>query len=371
MKYITFLLLLVITGSAYSQTVRPGRRLTSQERASLIELREKIREWAPKCPLGGPDPTGGYSLYANCTQGDVVAYAGMTCLAAVLAGDDATADVVCQDVAESQDSHGRWHRGPMWVDKDYPGGDFSRDQARGALAYQLAYGYISQDPDHQAEAQEAAEMWLEHLTGDGKGRLCPDSDTACGMGMGINSLFRNVWRRTGTLPPYPDGNTWADDWVKAIHRSRAYLPWGLRAIIPTLRFETMRGKWYPLNLKAWQILILRACNIDPKNGYRKIDQKFARGLGSSMKALMKLDPDNIFYRFMVNGITDRVIEELMEKLSPVNPEPVAGMHDWWYQRKWNRRDPNTNLMPWEMSDGWCDIFFIDLILAHDDGRFNW
>jgi hypothetical protein len=366
MRVVAALVLLLAASSLHAH-VRPGRRLTDAERTALVARREAIRSWAPRCPPDpGNDPTGGYSLYKNCTQGDVVAYAGATCLASVLAGDEETAEIVCQDVLESLDAEGRWRRGPMWRDADYPGGDFSRDQARGALAYQLAYGYISQDPAKRAEAKEAGERWRDYLMGPGDGKLCPDSSTSCGMRIGTQSLFRNVWRRVGILPPASSGS-----FARGIHRSRIYVPWGMRASVPLLRFETARGKWYPVHLRMLSVYLLRVCNLDPAQGFKKIDQKLARGLGSTAKALLKMQRENVFYRFMVHGITDEVVAEVMAKTSATDPMPIIGMHDWWLQRKWGVPDPNTGEMPWTRSDGWVDIFLINSILAKDAGRLNW
>ncbi len=329
---------------------------------ALVERREAVKEWACLCPAGPNE--GQYSTMDGvCWQGDMVCFAGLSCLAARLAGDDEYADARARDVLAAQSSSGRWHRGPMWVDKEYAPNDptapdFSPDQTRGVFAYLLADGYISQDPAKYARAVEAAEKWIRWMDANGQ-RICLDDSRTCELTVGTNNSCYNVFRLLGVIP-MSDAPM-----VRNFYRSRWYYGLPFLANIRLLRLdEITRDKWYPRHLKWATNLFYRVRNMDPVT--RKVRSRhYARLWGKAARRLWSGDPSNPLYRLGYEGATQSLIDDILAKYTHATmPTPEINYRDWGWQR-------HTEEEAWLRSDGHDQLFLLNLAIAKRKGSLNW
>lgn len=331
-------------------------QMAPEQRAGLLEAREAIRSWAIVCPPEFGPFAGQHTHTAEaCLQGDTNFVSGISCLAAELAEDGETADARCGDVAKAQGPDGRWWRGPTLVEQPYPG-TFSRDQARGTLAYFLARGYISSDTERNQEAWSSAERWLGYIAGPGQGDICPEETRTCEITVGTANLMFNVFRHTGNLPPPAE--------AKKLHRSQWWLTRGLWAETVGNQLDYWaRGKFYPFHLKAISLLILRSMNMNRDFSVR--NRRIARGLGRVARTLHRMDLDNLLFDFLRNGNRQAFVEKVLAAAPRTRPEGVLGN---WYDWAWQR---HSSEKAWERSDGWDWIFLINLMLARDAGRLSW
>lgn len=336
-------------------------QLSSDLRNALIQRREHVKTWALLC---GPGPyEGQYSIYDNmCWQGDMVCYAGLSCLAAELAEDYETSDARANDVFASQESSGRWVRGPMFVGQDYGAGqaenpaDFSRDQTRGVFATLVAKGYISQDSAWNQRAQCAAAAWLSYINRSGN-KICPEDSRTCKLTTGTYNMFYNVYRHIGV--PTKEYSLHRD-----FYASKWYYRWGFLAETRTLCLdEYLRDKWYPRHLKANTALLYRVMNMDIP-GFAKRNKHIARVLGKAVRRIYRGDPKNPLYRLLYEGVTSNLAEWVLDKYPFDKPMPTDRPHDWSLQR-------HTSERAWERCDGHDQIYLINLILAKDSGRIVW
>ena len=325
--------------------------------ASLVARREAIKEWAMLCPPGPYE--GQYSTMDGvCHQGDMVCFAGLSCLAARLAGDDEYADARADDVRRAQSSSGQWFRGPMWVDKEYPGNDFSRDQTRGIFAYLLADGYVSQGPAKYARAVLSAERWMQWVASNDD-RICLDDSRTCELTVGTHNMMYNTFRELGIIPG-PQLPI-----VRKLYRSRWYYGLPFLAEIRTLTLdETFRDKWYPRHLKANTLLMYRVLNMDPMT-HKKKSRHMARLWGKAARRIYKGDPMNPLYRLLYEGVTEDLVIGVLETFThSTKPRVDLDYRDWGWQR-------HTEERAWERSDGHDQIYLINLILAKIGGKLNW
>jgi hypothetical protein len=329
---------------------------------ALRQRREDIKQWACLCPPGSFEGT--YSTMDGiCHQGDMVCFAGLSCLAARLAGDDEYADARAEDVLRAQSWTGRWHRGPMWVDTEYApndpsAADFSRDQTRGVFAYLLADGYISQDQGKYARAVLAAEKWIGWMEDHGN-RHCLDDSRTCEWTTGTYNTAYNVYRLLGVIPR-PESPM-----ARRMYRSRWYYGLPLLANIRLLYFdEITRDKWYPRHLKWWTNFFYRVRNMDPVTREVK-SRHWARVWGKAARRLWAGDPVNPLYRLGYEGVTRDLVTEVMMKFTKSTmPTPELNYRDWAWQR-------HTSEEAWLRSDGHDQILLINLILAKVQGHLNW
>jgi hypothetical protein len=298
--------------------------------------------------------------YDACIQGDNNFMSGAVCLAAMLAGDQATVEDACGDTANGQDADGRWWRGPSLKGVPYDP-SFSRDQARGTLSYLLAKGYISDDPEDHEEAYLAGGRWLEWVTGQGQARICSDDTRTCDITVGTANLMFNTFRHVGLFPTQDEG------FSRKLRRSQWWLTKGLYAetLLNWFDFKT-RGKFYPFNLKAMSVLLLRAQNMDPDREFRVRNRNIAKGLGRVARALHRQDLDNPFFDFMRNGNRESLVAKVLDRCPDERPDlsDRGNWGDWQYQR-------HSSEKAWERTLGWDCVFMIDLMLAKDSGRLSW
>ena len=354
------LVLLLILGALIT-SVRADELIPTELRDALIQRRESIKEWAITCPESSGEFAGQYSMIeGTCWQGDMTMFAGLGCLAATLAGDEETAQARCSDVARAQAFDGKWNRGPTWVDRDYPDGDFSRDQTRGVFSYLLAKGYVSQDTKEYVEAVNASEMWLQWIRSHDD-KICPEDQGKCELGPGTYNLFYNVYRHLGTLPTYTSSKE--DRLIRSFYRSKWYYRFGFLGEIPLLQFEVWRGKWYPIHLKASSLLIFRVQNMNFPSG-RVRNKRAARVLGKAARRIWEFDPENPLYRLLYENVTMDLVKQILEVCPETDPLGPATLHDWAWQR-------HSKFKAWERADGHDCIYLINLVLARMDGKLNW
>lgn len=329
---------------------------------ALVARRDAIKDWACLCPPGPYEGT--YSTMDGiCHQGDMVCFAGISCLAARLAGDDEYADARADDVLRAQSSSGRWHRGPMWVDKEYAPNDptapdFSRDQTRGIFAYLLADGYISQDHGRYARAVTAAEQWIHWMDANDQ-RICLDNSRTCEMTVGSNNMGYNTYRLLGLLPMSNSPS------ARDFYRSRWYYGHVFLAELRTLHLdEWTRDKWYPRHLKGNTTWFYRIRNMDPVTRRVK-SSHWARMWGKAARRIWRGDKENPLYRVWYEGATVDLAEGILNTYTHASmPTPDLNYRDWAWQR-------HTSEKAWERSDGHDQIFLINQFLAKAWGKVNW
>lgn len=330
----------------------------------LYDRRSEIQSWAITCPSTWGEFAGQYShVDGTCWQGDSACFAGLSCLAAVLAQDEETAFERCGDIAAAQESTGRWCRGPTWVDKDYPDGDFSRDQTRGVFAYFLANGYLRKNEsllhDH-ALAMTAAQKWLDWIDVNGE-RICLEDKGSCELTVATHNMFYNVYKNLGILATYGRG----DPLIEKFYKSRWYYRWGFNEEVKLTWTETaLRGKFYPLHLKAASLLLYRVMNLDPIT-FQVKSRRQARMWGKAARRIWSYDKTNPLYRLLYEGVTRDLVRQVLDKYtSATKPPALNGIHDFAWQR-------HTSERAWERSDGHDQIFLINLIIARLLGRLPW
>lgn len=333
-------------------------------REALIERREAVKQREILCGEGPYE--GMYSHHdSECWQGDMTMFAGLSCLAATLAGDEDTASARCRDVAAAQAPDGKWNRGPMFVGVDYPDGDFSRDQSRGVAAYLTAKGWVSQDPEDQAEARAAGLLWQDYLYSHDN-KMCPEEQGKCYFRPGNTNLFYNTFRLIDILPPRGTPNELVED----MYKSEWYLNWGFTAEVKYLLWtETdLREKFYPSHIKASSIITYRALNQEPDGSVR--NRRIARKLGQAARSLHRRDLDNPLYDFLRNGNRPSLVTKVLDRCGPEETEGIywpardTRVFDWAWQR-------HSSEKAWEREDGHSCVFLLNLMIARLDGKFNW
>lgn len=357
MKYLLFLAVFIPTFLLADELI------PTELRDALIERREAVKKWAITCPESWGEFSGQYShVDGTCWQGDMTCFSGLSCLAAVLAEDEVTANARCSDIAAAQESGGRWVRGPTWVGKDYPDGDFSRDQTRGVFSYLLAKGYLSKENDYlsRGQAGTAAQKWLKWIQEHDE-RICLEDKGSCELTVAVHNMFYNVYRHLNLLPTLNR----KDPLVDKFYDSRWYYRWGFLAEIKILWTEThLRDKWYPAHLKAANALLYRVMNMDVPE-FRVRNRRAARVFGKAARRIWSYDKTNPFYRLLYEGVTRDLVDKILNVYtSPTKPGALNGIHDWAWQR-------HTSERAWERSDGHDQVFLINLILARMNGRLNW
>ena len=314
------------------------------QQETLLQRRAALESRLVEC---GPGPYAGqYSeSLTRCAQGDIVMFSGLACLAARLAGDDKTADARCRDVALSQDGSGRFWRGASRIGDEEPR-SFSRDMARGVLAYFLAEGAVNPDPEARLRARDSARRWIGWMQGEGQGRLCaPVGPDACYLAQGIRSLMYYVFKKLDVLPPRSTPLGWR------IHLASHHPYYGL----PLEIGFSPRGN--SLNLKAISLLLLRVATPPfDKSGNRFLDEV--------SEALGMRDPGNAFFRFLDEGATPWVIRRTLERCRVERPDPEHDRRDF----QWQRYSEDG---VWTHTDGHDCVFMLNLILSYQNGRLAW
>lgn len=316
----------------------------------LTQRRDAIKKRAPLCA------NGEMSLeYGKCAQGDMTLFAGISCLAAYYAGDQATYRARCDDVANSQGSNGRWWRGPTRVDIE-DRNSFSRDMLKGVLAYFIVEGIYNQDEATRREVREKAIRFVEFIDGEGKGRMCKEAtDNRCNITQGSGAQLYSVLDQLGLIEELEKRNIKSlKKWSKHLEM-RNPLIMNVLAKLSPLGFQT--------HLSALGAFLDHSVN---QNGNNKLFSKH-------IDIVYKKDPSNPFYSFLYQGATQDNIQKALS-ICPANRIPwdqlsldyYIGPHraSWSLQRDMRQRF-------FEINDGHDCIFILNLLIADLNGNIPW
>lgn len=280
MSKLTFGLFVFIFCSSYCFA-----NLSENSRKLLENRRSQIQSWAPRC-------SDGTLTLHECPFGDAVEYMGMLCMS----GDKE----FCQYVKEAQDPTGRWWRSPGLVG-DEDGFDnsgwatFSRDMARGAWAYIVT-----------TKDKEAATKWIRYIEGN-QNRLCPRSKAgpdACATRAGFWAFAGQVFDylqipRTKKMKKYKNV-------IEAV-----YSP--LEARVQPIGYQSILTAEYILTLQYME-----------SRGHKLQNNKT---ISKMAKILLKREPENALYRYLVHGSDEKVSDLLLKycpQERPIVPEDVWG-----------------------------------------------
>lgn len=311
----------------------------------LIQRREEIKQWSVKCD------DGSYSEILNeCKQHDIVLFSGISCLAATLAEDGETQKMRCDDVKEAQGANGRWWRGETRVDDGIENA-FSRDMARGVHAYLIAKAYLNKDLKEKKEVADSARKWLKWISmPEADNKLCTDfTKNRCRITLGSRNLFLNVFKAIDAFPKKAEKMS-AKRIVKKIERSHWYLK-------KLFLLETkVSEKGYPRHLKATSTLIYRIIN-------NKKDKKITKVLNKTARWLHKKDRENNLLKFLDEGISEKLIENVLSLCPKELIIPEGQKRDFQWQR--------TGMSASENADGHDCIYLLNLMIAKIKGNLTW
>jgi hypothetical protein len=275
---------------------------------SMNELVEQLRakreltlKWAPLCE----DGTQSHNL---CPFHDMAIFSGMSCLSGQVER--------CEDVRRAQGPDGRWWRSPQLVGNDEEISTFSRDQAKGVLAYLVATKDVA-----------AAVRWQTYLDSH-KQKMCPKSDNnRCTITAGTSRLFGAVWEYLGLKPA---------KWMNRGERISAY-------------YNQIEARYQPDNfpmhlnaLNAWVRL-----EIERRGGPKAQEVD-----GKVIKELVRREPENPFFLILREGPTEKVAKIILEKCPdqrPLGPDRL----DWAWQR-------GQEGQPWLRASGHECTFMINV-----------
>lgn len=321
----------------------------------LTERREQIRSWVSVCQEAPWQGTFS-STKAHCDHGDLMIFAGLSCVAATLAGDTETAEARCRDIELSQGRNGRWWRGPKFVDTPFEGSSFSRDQFRGIVAYMISYGLLTRDPVKNEKARGAMMSWLKYLEQEKGNNMCDDGKgmlSSCHMrGSTLNltyltlsalGLENEAKRMLGE-----DSRLW-----RKIHGARA----DHKSLFNELEI-LFAEKGYPLHLKASSVLFHRLL------GYYQHSSTAKARIRHTVKALERKDPENPLFEFLDKGSSPEVIAKVLKRCPVQAPTGPNEHTDWQWQR-------DSSEQTWKRSNGWDCIYMLNLLIAHQNKKLTW
>jgi hypothetical protein len=267
----------------------------------LRAKRELTHTWAPICE-------DGTQSHGECPFGDMTIFSGMSCLAGEVER--------CEDVKRAQGPDGRWWRSPGLVGNDELISTFSRDQAKGALAYLVATKDVA-----------AAIRWQTYLDSHNQ-KMCPKSNNnRCYITSGTSRLFGAVWEYLGLKPA-----KWMNrgEWLAAYYDQ-------VEAMVQPNDF--------PMHLNALNAWI--RLEIQRRGGpeVEKVDRKV-------VKELLKREPHNPFFLILREGPTEKVAKIILEKCPDQKPEGFERL-DWSWQRSQESK-------PWLHASGHECIFIINV-----------
>lgn len=289
------LLLLASCGSA------PSTMSKSHEEV-LRNKREEIREWVQPVMVQG-NPTFAFN---GRDVGDSLLWSGLLCLS----GEEQ----FCEAIPLFQDVHGRFWRHPSRINVEV-GDSFSRDMALGALAYIL-----------KTRSVAIMDSWMIYID-EHNGKLCPDdSDRRCTVTPKMYGLFMQVAKHINSniITAKMILGQVGDDTTALIEAHNA--PAG-----------------YPLHLIAVQLLLKKEMGI----GNPILDQV--------AQVLVDRQPDNPFFRWLVEGSSDEVYHDLLKVIPDSRPKRL---NQWLFQRDWSDK-------AWTQAVGYDIIAVINLVLGKE------
>jgi hypothetical protein len=295
----------------------------------LVQRREAIKKWAITCKED--EYLGQYSEHRDkCHQGDLTIFAGISCLAAFLAGD--------RDTYEARCPNGRWFRGPIRVNnKKKMNRSFSRDQLYGISAYFIARGILDPDPDVRERTKDQAKKWLGWVDRH-DGVMCdPNPNGICNFSGGMQ---HHIWKMMGILSDKGISEYESSETIKKMYKSKSEYK--------RLFWEILGSRvGSPLHLTALSVFLYRTLYGD------KISKDMKKVMDFAASFIHNKDRDNIFYEFLDKGKQKSMIKKLLDRC-PCDA-PNVEKFDWQFQRK-------SSLKRWERTIGHDCIFVINMLL---------
>jgi hypothetical protein len=299
------------------EAVRPGAGGKADSPADdLAAARAFWEEVAPLCE--------GHPSKGDCDDGDTTLFNGLLCAAGDQRG--------CAAVRASQSADGRWWRSPRRAGGNLgEGNSFSRDMSLGVMRYLVA-----------ARDGAAANRWLDWIGRNrpcvtekpwplsgclvrGPHRMCrDDSDGRCTMTPATWALLHRVWTHLGLSPSgdMRDWEGWDGDFTAI--EARANEP------------------GYELHLKAVTVLLKQLMDVSrvPREELAAI--------------LFDKQPDNPFFRWLVEGPSPRVRARVLEVCPRREGGNAFRKHQWAWER-------DTASEAWRESMGWDCLFMAHLL----------
>lgn len=282
--------------------------ISSETILALQNKRDLIRKWAAVC-------ADGTQSHGECPFGDMTIFSGMGCLA----GEKER----CEDVRKAQGPDGRWWRSPGLVGDDSKPDTFSRDQARGALAYLVATKDV-----------EAAKKWQAYIESN-NGKMCNianKTNNRCTITPGSSRLFRAVWLYLGLTPA---------KWMKKTQ-------WWAPIYDPIQAM--LQPDNFPMHLSALYSWV--RLEIERRGGPEtdRVDKKV-------IKIITRREPGNPYFKMLRDGPTQEVADLILQKCPDV--KPAAERTDWAWQRSHKLKKGETEYV-WEHASGHDCIFIINM-----------
>ena len=213
----------------------------------------------------------------------------------------------CEDVRKSQDqTTGRWWRSPGLIDLPSTWATFSRDQAKGAMAYLVA-----------TKDSAAAEKWMNYVEFN-HDRLCavsPEGSDSCSTRAGFWNQTHNIWKYLG-LP---------------LRKKMTGIKYLIERFYDPIEASVQKAD-YPMHLTAANVYIdqeieKRGTKIPNTGTHEKIAD-----------ILTRREPQNPFFHYLANGSDEEGAELVLKycpQTKPVNPGTPP---DWIWQRGFNWKE---------------------------------
>ena len=262
----------------------------------LHELRNSTYSWSKTCKgiACKEGPTG---------DGDSLLWAGLLCLS----GEQSQ----CNAASRSQDSDGR-----LWRSPDRVGVEDVNTSSRDMLSGFLAYLAKTKDT-------ASASALLIYIQNNDQ-LLCPDStDTRCLMLPASYGLMSEIWKSLG-LEPSPN---------MKIAES------GAESLLVANAKEAPSG--YQMHLQGVNVFIRQYLG---KNSNKTLE---------AAKALSSREPTNPFFLYLVQGRSEAVAAQVLNKCPMSTP---GFLNQWSWERSMEQK-------PWVDSMGWECIFMVNLLVG--------
>jgi hypothetical protein len=284
------------------QKIATKESIDTNLKNNVIKKINNIKNWGPKCDFNGlkVPAEGKIGNQAGCTDGDFMAlHGGHLCLAGM--------KEACEGVKKSVSSTGQLFRSPLRVNKEEHDAS-SRDQFIGFLMYLIA-----------TKDQDLAKLSFNYLSSNGK--LCPKAgDTKCNLNPSVLSLYQHAWEYIG-LGQNPwiakTGGMAKDTYYSYLLTAASSSPLG-----------------YQLDLVVRQGYLLKKMGVKSKI------------IDNALSTAFNRDPENVWFNYNANGLTNQVIKQLNEQVPEKKP---TSTFQWSIQRKGPEK-------AWKDSSGWEFLF---------------
>lgn len=334
--------------------------LPSVSAAQSADHHKQISELMPFWRLAAPICDGAPSS-ANCADGDMTLFNGLLCAA----GDP----LGCKSVQDAQDKSGRWHRSARLARDPSlrPHNSFSWDMALGVQLYatttrdvaslerwlswvENARPCIAESPKIDGVQVCLVRGWPRWCTDDTENGCMAKPQNLATLAMTIERLGANIPEPARTKAPGGIAGQILRPLIEsAAEANEAFslkqLLTDTRGLHPmiVLADAGVNREGYPRHLVAVEIMLARASGA----GSEDIDRA---AVILSMK-----EPDNPFFRFLVEGPSDAVASRVLAVAPKSEGQLPENRDDWAWQRA-------SKDEAWRESNLW-DFIFMGRLLA--------